>query len=820
MASLPAPRSFVQAALDALGRAGMAPVDMRYFAARDETPADYCRRRVRECDVYIAIVGFRYGSLVPGESVSYTELEFDTAGSAGIPRLVFLLGDTADPGYSRADTDRLAVDAFRQGLRDAGLIVRTFASDTALELEVFHALSELPGGGSGIVPRQLPAAVPHLAGRETELSRLNSLIGDGSEFAATSVVSAITGGGGVGKTALAVSWAHQVADHFPDGQLYVDLRGFTPGLPITDPADALHGFLAALGVPPEQMPATLDARAALYRSLLARCQVLVLLDNARDTQQVRMLLPSAPRSLALVTSRNHLPALVADGATAITLDMLTPDAARGMLALRLGLGRVTAEPQAVQKIISSCARLPLALAIIAARAAEHPDFPLAAFAAELDETQGNLDAFAAGEPTADIRAVFSWSYSALSDAAGRMFRLLGLQAGPDISVTAAGSLAGLPVAQARRTLAEIAQANLVREHTPGRYVLHDLLRAYAWEKAQTVESAAERQEAISRELDHYLRTAWSASLLLDPSQTSISLTAPGPEVTAQALTDPHQALTWFSAERTGLLAAIERAADRGRDARTWQLAWAAATFLYRQGHWYDMVRATRAGAATAAQLSQQQALGRMQGFLAQAYIQLGRFDDARVQLMEALTRCDNPGEESRRASIHVHLARIEDLQGSYDNALNHARQALELFRAADNRDGEAVALNSVGWYHALLGDHTQAITYCEQSLAVFRELEDLQGQADALDSLGYAHHHLGQHERALTCYKQAAALFHELGVRFNEAEVLAHLGDAYHHTGDLAGARAAWEQALTIFGDLGHPNAEPIRDKLTRLTIS
>jgi tetratricopeptide (TPR) repeat protein len=797
----------------------MAPVDMRYFAARDEMPADYCRQRVRECDVYVAIVGFRYGSLVPGDALSYTELEFETAGSAGLPRLVFLLEGGTDSSQSLADADLRQVDAFRQRLRDAGLIVRTFTSDTALELEVFHALSELPGGRSGMVPRQLPAAVPHLAGRVAELAYLDGLIEDSSDFATAVVISAISGGGGVGKTALAVSWAHQVADQFPDGQLYVDLRGFTPGLPVTDPADAIHGFLDALGVPPEQMPASLDGRAVLYRSLVARRRVLIVLDNARDTQQVRMLLPSAHRCLVLVTSRNHLPGLVADGATAITLDVLTPEAAREMLAQRLGLERVTAEPQAVQKIITLCARLPLALAVIAARAADHPDFPLAAFAAELTESQGRLDALAAGEPTADIRAVFSWSYDAISDGAARMFRLLGLHHGTDIAAPAAGSLAGIPLRRARRTLAEIAHANLVREHKPGRYALHDLLRAYAREKAQNLESTEERQEAISRELDYYLHTAWSASLLLDPSQDPISLAPPRPGVVAEAFADPRQALRWFAFERAGLLAAVEQAADYGADARTWQLAWAAVTYLYRQGYWHDMVRAMRAGAASARQLSQPQALGRLLGFLAQAYIQLGQFDDARSQLMDALNLHGQPGEESRRASIHVHLARIQDLQGSYGTALDHAQQSLELYRAANDQDGEAVGLNSVGWYHALLGDYAQAITYCQQSLALFRELEDLQGQADALDSLGYANDHLGAHARAVACYQQAAALFHELGVRFNEAEVLAHLGETYHSTGNWANSQQAWENALTILDELGHPSAEQVRDKLTRLKI-
>jgi hypothetical protein len=283
MALFPAERSFVQAALDAVGRAGLAPVDMRYFAARDDKPADYCRQRVRECEIYVAVVGFRYGSLVPGEVISYTELEFEAAGSAGIPRLVFLLDDSTDLPPSVADADRRAADAFRQRLRDAGLIVRAFTSATAVELEVFHALSELDDGRFRTVPKQLPAPVPRLAGRLAELAYLDGLVENDADIAATVVISAISGTGGVGKTALAISWAHRAASRFPDGQLYADLRGFSPSGPVADPAEVIRGFLDALGIAPDRVPAGLDAQEALYRSVLADRRILILLDNARDT---------------------------------------------------------------------------------------------------------------------------------------------------------------------------------------------------------------------------------------------------------------------------------------------------------------------------------------------------------------------------------------------------------------------------------------------------------------------------------------------------------------------------------------------------------
>jgi hypothetical protein len=306
MARFPPGRSFVQAVLDAVNRAGLAAVDMGYFAARDGQPADYCQQRVRDCEFYLAVVGFRYGSLVPGEKVSYTELEFLEASVTRRPRLVFLLEETAQLPADLIDADRAAVDGFRQRLRGAGLICVRFGSAEGLELVVFQALKELAGAGGRVVPRQLPPAVAHFAGRGGELATLAGLLPGRVETGGTVVISAIGGTAGVGKTALAVCWAHRVADRFPDGQLYVDLRGFAPGGQVVAPAEAVRRFLDALEVPRERIPVDLDAQAALYRSRLAGRRMLVVLDNARDSAQVRPLLPAAPGCLVLVTSRNQL----------------------------------------------------------------------------------------------------------------------------------------------------------------------------------------------------------------------------------------------------------------------------------------------------------------------------------------------------------------------------------------------------------------------------------------------------------------------------------------------------------------------------------
>src|SRR5439155_12904450 len=320
-----------------------------------------------------------------------------------------------------------------------------------------------------------------------ELHRLDALL-DGGDAPTAVVVTAISGTAGIGKTALAVHWAHHARGRFPDGQLYVNLRGYDPAGQPVSPDEAIRGFLAALGVPPERMPPALAAQVSLYRSLLATRRVLVVLDNASDADQVRPLLPGAPGCLVLVTSRDSLVSLVAaEGARPLVLDLLPPGEARQLLTRRLDAARTAAEPDAVEDIVAACARLPLALAIAAARAATNPRLRLAALAAELRE---NLDALHGGDATSDVRAVFSSSYRTLTPPAARLFRLLSLCPGADVSAAATASLAGLPPARVRPLLAELTRAHLVSEHAAGRYTMHDLLRAYAAEQARAADPDA------------------------------------------------------------------------------------------------------------------------------------------------------------------------------------------------------------------------------------------------------------------------------------------------------------------------------------------
>jgi tetratricopeptide (TPR) repeat protein len=699
--------------------------------------------------------------------------------------------------------------------------------------------------------RQLPAATPHFVGRSAELAMLTALAE--AEAQTRVVVAAITGMAGVGKTTLALQWAHQIAASFPDGQLHVNLRGFDPAAPAgqVDPAEALRDFLTALGVAAPQIPPALDARAALYRSVLAGRKVLIVLDNAHDSAQVRPLLPGTPGCLVLVTSRNQLSGLVADGARPLALDVLTPPEAHEFLAARLGPARLAAEPQAAAELITRCAYLPLALAIVVARAAAHPAFPLQALAAELRGDQARpathiplagsppspglprtalapdlpaplpgpdvLDALGGFDQDTDVRAVFSWSYRALTPGAARLFRLLGLHPGPDIGAASAASMAGLSPATARPLLAELAETSLAGERLPGRYALHDLLRAYAAGQARGADRPPQRRTAMHRVLDHYLYSAVAAAGQIDPSRDPITLPRLSAKVTPEHPADRKEALAWYSAEHPVLLGAIGLAAEMGLDTHVWQLAWALWPVLYRQGYWHDQINVQRAAVAAAQRLENPQAQVFAHRGLADTYAELRRFDDADAHFRHALELSAQAGDQVGQARTEIGLGYMLERQGRYAEALDHSSRALDLYRAASHQRGQARALSTVGWLHALLGDYPRTLATCQQALALLEDLGDRYGQAATWDSLGYAHHHLDAYPQAVTCYQRSLTLWRDAGARYGEATTLIRLGDTHHASAQPAQASEAWQLAITILDELGDPDAEKARSKLAAL---
>jgi DNA-binding SARP family transcriptional activator len=665
------------------------------------------------------------------------------------------------------------------------------------------------------VPRQLPAAVVGFTGRAAELAALNGML-DRAEAPGTVVISAIGGTAGVGKTALALHWAHQVADNFPDGQLHVDLRGYDPGTPTT-PEAAVRGFLDALGVPPERVPTDPQAQAGLYRSLLAGRRMLIVLDNAVDERQVRPLLPASPSSLVLVTSRSQLEGLAAaDGARLISLDVLSHAEAVQLLASRLGAGRAAAEPTAVDRIASLCACLPLALAVAAARAVARPRFPLAALADELADSAGRLDALDGGDPVTSMRAVFSWSTRQLSSEAARMFRLLCLHPGPDISVAAGASLAGCPIRQARRLLGELARAHLVAERVPGRYAFHDLLRAYAAEQGDASDSQDDRDAAIGRVLDYYLHTAARANLLLDPARDPVVLAPLRPGAAAGQPADYPQAMEWFEAEHQVLLATVTLADNSGFDGHSWRLTWAMADFLHIRGYWQDWAATQRTALAAASRLGDTAAQALSGRLLADACRDLGDYAEAGRRYAFSLALCQRLGDRLGEAKVQHGLGLLAGLEERYADALKHSEQALRLFQAIGDKASQARALNNVGWYHGVLGHYEQARALCRRSLTLYTETGDRRFEGSAWDSLGYAEHRLGNLAEAAVCYQRALSIARDTSDRHAEADILSHLGDIRDAAGDVALARQAWQQALATYDYLQHPDADQVRVKLAR----
>jgi DNA-binding SARP family transcriptional activator len=673
----------------------------------------------------------------------------------------------------------------------------------------------LPPGGGSPAPRQLPAAVPDFAGRAAEFAALTAALGDDGAGKRAPIMT-ITGVAGVGKTTLAVHWAHQVAPHFPDGQLYVNLRGFDPsGAPVAA-ADAVRGFLAALSVPAELIPSSADAQAGLYRSLLAGRRMLVVLDNARDPAQVRPLLPGSAGCMVVVTGRTWLAGLVAaEGACQLNLDVLGAAEAAELMAGRLGRQRTAAEAEALAELIACCAGLPAALVIVAARAIAQPNLPLSSLAAELRAARNRLDALTTGDSATDVRSVFSWSYVSLSAPAARLFRLLGLHPGPDFSAGAAASLAGVPLPAAGRTLRELVSARLVDEPVAGRFALHDLLREYAAERAQLTGTEASRRAALQRMLDHYLHTALAAATCLEPQEARLTPARSVRGAVVGRFADRREAADWFQAERLALLASITLAGDLRFDRHACQLPPALTSVLAQSARWQELATVGTVALAAAQRTGHREAEAFALRSLGGASAWLGRYDEAHAMLQRCLDLFTELGIVDGQGRAHLNLAGLLHLMDDDERALRHSHRARELFELADQQQaGLAAALNTVGWFEACLGDREAGLAYCQQGLALAQEIDHRWITAATLDSLGYVRHLLGQHQAAVSYYQQAAAMYAEVGAAWYRADVLINLGDTHETAGNRQAAREVWREALEFYERGYHFDTERVRARL------
>jgi tetratricopeptide (TPR) repeat protein/transcriptional regulator with XRE-family HTH domain len=680
----------------------------------------------------------------------------------------------------------------------------------------------LPAAGAArkarqpIVPRQLPPAAPDFAGREAQLQSLHALLTGGTSAEPRgTVVAVIDGTAGVGKTTLAVHWAHRVARSFPDGQLYLNLNGFGPAGGPLRPADALGMLLEALHVPSARLPVTLAGRTSLWRSAVAGRQLLVVLDNARNEDQVRPLLPGGADCVVVVTSRSRLTGLVAlEGARSITLGVLSQSEARQLVAARVGPECAAADPVATDRLIGACARLPLALAIATALVATRPGRSVDTVARELADAACDLGALDAGEASASLRAVFAWSYKALTPPAARMFCLLAEHRGPDISVAAAASLAGIPAGQAAAAVTELARANLVSEYSNGRFGFHDLLRHFAARQLGELHSTEERRAAGRRMLDHYTRTATAAAQAITPER---NLQVPGPPVLGalpERFDSQDEAFAWLRAEHAVLMRAIGYAADIGADDYAWRLPLALTDFHDRAGYWHDWAACQQIALSAAARLGDIAAQSNAHRYLGRACFYIQQQDalhhmNCSVQLRHQI------GPPAMEAGIHIDIARLHEQRGNINEALRSAQQALGLYQAAQHRIGEAYALNAVGYFHALAGHYPDALRFCSQSLSLATETRDRRAEAEAWESLGVIHQRTGDPSQAIACYQRSLRLHRDLADRYLTTKLLTRLGDAYQATGDSNAATSVRIEALAILDDLGHPDADQVRADLT-----
>jgi DNA-binding SARP family transcriptional activator/tetratricopeptide (TPR) repeat protein len=649
------------------------------------------------------------------------------------------------------------------------------------------------------VPAQLLADVPFFTGRQAYLDQLDGLLPAGTASAV--VVSTIAGMAGVGKTALAVHWGHRARARFPDGQLYIDLRGFAADPPVR-PVEALAHLLRSLGEPAEQIPVEVQTAAGRYRSLLTDRRMLVVLDNAASADQVRPLLPASPGCVVLITSRDRLTDLLArDGATALALDVLDPDEAYALLAAVLGADRVAAEQAAAAQLARVCSYLPLALRVAAANLIGKPWLSIADHVAALSDGDP-LDALDVdGDERAGVRRTFDASYRTLHPDARRVFRLVGLVPGPDVTVGAVASLAGADAGHTRRQLDRLTTAHLVHQHAPGRYACHDLLRHFAADRARAEETEAGRVAAVRQLYDWYLHCADHAARVLYPHPLRLpvqTVQVPAPAGFASAAA----ALAWLDEERANLAAAIGHAAEHGPRAVAWLLADTLRSYFWLRMHTVDW----RYAAETALAAAEAEGDPRAQ---AMALISLGDFHFRRGQAQPAIARyaaalslAERIGWARCEAAAIGNLGVMYRDSGRLREAVQHLRRGVALARKNDSRYSEAVALDALGRAYWQLGRLEEASECCALALSINRAIGSRLGEAAALSNLGEILHAQGHLDAAVGSLTGALTLFREIGDRTNQAHTIRVLAAVHCDQGRVEEAAENVDTALELAREL------------------
>jgi tetratricopeptide (TPR) repeat protein/transcriptional regulator with XRE-family HTH domain len=660
------------------------------------------------------------------------------------------------------------------------------------------------------VPRELPADVGAFTGRASELAELDGLLVAATATAGAQgplVIWAVSGTAGAGKTALAVHWAHRMAQHFPDGQLYVNLRGYDPEQPV-QPAEALAGFLSALGAPGPGIPLGEAARAALYRSRLNGRRLLVVLDNAASEEQVRPLLPGSPSAMVLVTSRATLAGLVArDGARRLDLDLLPADDAVALLRALIG-DRVDADPAAAQSLASLCARLPLALRVAAELAAARPDRPLAELAAELTDERDRLEHLdAGGDPRGAVASVLSWSYQRLDRDAAAMFRLLGVHPGQDWDRYAAAALAGTTASRAGQLLAVLSRTHMIERAGPDRHSMHDLLRAYAADQAAASDQDNSRREALTRLFDYYLAACSAAMDCLALAERHHRPDAPPVSTPVPEFVDKDAARSWLNAELDTLAAVAAHTASHGWPGHTIRLA----QTLHR---YFDGVDDTtgmticRYALDAAEECGDRAAQARTLTTIGVIYGRQGLYSQATDCHEEAVTLASQVGDRLTQGWALGNLGLIHDQQGRYAEAARCHRQTLPLHREIGDVTGEAIALSNLGLIYLRQSRYQQAARHMRQAIKLYRQVGHQFGEAIALTNLGEVRHRQGRYHEAADYQALALALSRQLGSRRVEAWALTRLGKVRCRQGRREQAIGDYQQALEMFREVGDRDGE------------
>jgi DNA-binding SARP family transcriptional activator len=769
-----------QTAIDLWRGEPFAGIDLPWFASVRETlVAEFEAAADDQADTLLRLG--RYEQLLP-------DLTERTARRPLDERIAAQLMQALD-GAGRSDDARRHYEKIRDRLADE------FGTDPSAPLRELHQrLQGTAPAGTGPVPRQLPPAPGSFTGRADELAAMTKILDDATGSGGTVVISAIAGTGGIGKTWLTLHWAHQHRDRFPDGQLFIDLRGFSPDSQPVAPETAVRVFLDALGVPPIQIPTGLDAQAALLRTVVAGKRMLIVLDNAASAEQVVPLLPGSSTNTVVVNSRDHLAGLVTGhGAHPVLLDILSLREARDLFRRRLGADRLDAEPEAIDHLLAFCGGFPLALSIVIGHALDHPDFPLAAIVAQLREL--HLHALDNGEPTTSLPSVLSWSYRALTEEQARAFDLLAVAPGTDISVPAAADLLGRSRTEARRLLRALERASLLSQRRPGRYGMHDLVRSYAREH-----TVADAEAAIRRITDFYLHSAHAADVTISPLRQPITLPRTAEGVHPIGFDSAAEGMRWLADEHENLSAAQHEAANRGWHEQNWLLAWSLTSYRAHTMRLFEDVAAWRTGLAAVTALGDRSAEALARQHLGNALARVRQDSEADAMLAESIRIAAEIGDVVTQAFSERYALATFDMSGRLVEGEPHARRALALFEKIGNPAWSSIAMINIVWIMTNRGDHENAMPLAEKVLAMQRRHapDDHTGLGNILDCLGFIANGMGRYRQAIDYYQQARAQYALTTNVLTDLETLEHLGHPHRSLGELAEAREAWEAALRL----------------------